>query len=354
MTETIHVPFQPSRHAKAPIAFVGEAPSDEELERGAPFVGPSGRVFNSVLRIANLDRADYFVGNVFDEQLPENEVANWCAPMAEAKAGGFTDFPPIGSKGFLRPEHRWHLQRLHNELSQAKPVVVVPLGATALWAMTGHTQITQYRGSVMPATYCLPGVKLLPTFHPSHILQQWKFLTTMVGDVMKAASETARPEIVLPRRRLLIEPTLGELIEYRKTLFNANLLSLDIETGWGQITCIGFAPSQEEAICVPFVDTRKPNKSYWEDPEDEVQAWRIVKDLCESPVPKLGQNYGAYDAFWLLDKMGIRTMNMAHDTRLLHHALYAELPKDLGYMGATYSQQGAWKTMRTKYVKRDD
>lgn len=351
----IHVPFQPSRYARAPIAFLGEAPSTEELEKGTPFVGPSGRVFNAILRIANLDRKDFWVGNVFDEQLPENEVANWCAPMVEAKAGGWTDIPPIGSKGFLRPEHRWHLERLSAELSAANPMVVVPLGATALWALTGHTQTTQYRGHVLPATRIVPGVKLLPTFHPAHVIQQWKFLSTTVGDVMKAASEAERgPGIVLPQRRLLIEPTLLDLDAWRPKLLASNLLSTDIETGWGQITCIGFAPSEEEAICVPFVDLRSPNKSYWATPDVELHAWQFVKDILESPVPKLGQNYGGYDAFWLLDKAGIRTMNMAHDTRLIHHALYAELPKDLAYMAATYSQQGAWKTMRTKYVKRDD
>ena len=118
---------------------------------------------------------------------------------------------------------------------------------------------------------------------------------------------------------------------------------------------IGFAPSEERAIVIPFVDMRKSNRSYWPDTDAELKAWGYVKDICESDIPKLGQNFGAYDAYWLLDKYGIRVRNLLHDTRLMHHALYPELPKSLAFMGASYTRQGPWKTMRAKKGdKRDD
>lgn len=353
---TIHVPAQYPRNTPTLIAFVGEAPSHEEEEKGIPLVGPSGRIFNAMMRTAGLDREDYLVTNVFDEKLPDNEVANYCVPLKVAREHKLTDLPPIGAKGFLNPEHRWHLDRLRDELLNTRPNVIVPLGATALWAFTGKTEIGSFRGSLVEATHIVPGAKLLPTFHPQFVMQQWKFFPIVTEDFRKALYEGLKgPKITLPDRQLLVDPTLEEIRAYVPTLLASDLLSVDIETGWGQITCIGFAPSAKRAIVIPFVDLRKPNRSYWQTPAEELEVWGIVKQIMESPVPKLGQNFGGYDAFWFIDKAGIEPRNFLHDTRLMHHALYPELPKDLEFMGSNYTTQGAWKYWaRKKGDKRDD
>ena len=340
------------------IAFLGEAPGDEEVNAGVPFVGPSGRIFNAMLRTAGIDRKECWVGNVFTEKLPDNDVANWCADTKTARAEGFADLPPIGSAGYLKPEHLHHLDGLEAQLSEVKPTVVVPLGGTALWALAGMTTIMQNRGAVQPARYVWKG-KLIPTFHPAYVMRAWKYYAVVVGDIMKAGTEAEKgPEIEYPKRELLLAPSIKEVESFRDSLlgsFAPELLSVDIETGWGLITCIGFAPNTTSAICIPFVDLRKTAKSYWGCVDKEIRAWKVVKSILESNVPKLGQNYASYDAFWLLAKIGIKTMNLRHDTRLLHHALYPELPKDLAFLGASYTQQGPWKTMRPGIrPKRDD
>lgn len=349
----IQVPPQYPLSTPTKIAFVGEAPSNEELEHGIPLVGPAGRVFNSLLRTANLDRREFLVTNVFNEKLPDNDVSNWTMDLREARERKCTDLPPIGPAGFLRPEHRWHLARLREEILDTRPNVIVPLGGTALWAFTGQTGISGQRGAITAATRIVPGAKLVPTFHPSFVIKQWKFFSVVVGDFLKAMKEAERgPKIILPDRELLIEPTLEEVKNYDYT---SDLLSVDIETGWGQITCIGFAPSVDRAIVIPFVDIRNPNKSYWRTIDDEVMAWGVVKRTMENDTPKLGQNFAGYDALWLFQKYGIEPRNLRHDTRLLHHALYPELPKDLEFLGANYTQQGAWKSWgKRKKEKKDD
>lgn len=337
------------------IAFIGEAPSHEELTKGIPLVGPSGRMFNSLLQSAGLNREEYLVTNVFSEKLPDNDVSNWCSNLTDARAGGYTTLPPIGDAGFLRPEHHWHLDRLKEELERCQPSVVVPLGGTALWALTGQTSIGALRGTVAASTMLVPGMKLVPTYHPSFVMKQFKFYTVVVGDLQKAAKEAERgPGIYLPKRELVLEPTLRDIRDSVGRLCMADLLSVDIETGWGQITCIGFSPEPSYALCVPFVDRRNVNKSYWPTAREETEAWGYVRDILGASVPKLGQNYGAYDAFWLLKKYHMPTRNMRHDTRLMHHALFAELPKSLEFMQG-YGSQGAWKHMgKHKKEKRDD
>jgi len=42
---------------------------------------------------------------------------------------------------------------------------------------------------------------------------------------------------------------------------------------------------------------------------------------------------------------------------LLHHALYPELPKGLGFLGSIYTNEASWKLMRRERsdtVKRDE
>ena len=359
---SLHVPCDRPRRSPCKIAFVGEAPGDDEVNpvRGPrrPLIGPSGRVFNAMLRAAGLDRGAFWIGNVFDEQLPGNYVGNWCSGV-ETKLGwaGYA-LPPIGREGFLRPEHAWHLDRLCEELEAAKPTVIVPMGATALWAFTGSTEIGAARGHTQLATRVMPGVKLLPTYHPAFVIKQWRWFTVGVGDFIKARREAEFKRLRHRKRRLLLEPSLADLWEYKDAVLDkADYLSIDIETGWGQITCFGVGPSPEVAMCCPFVDLRRADRNYWRGVKDELEAWRWVRAVCESPIPKLGQNF-TYDTFWILDHEKIKMRNYLHETRLLHHALFPELPKDLGFMAANYENVGPWKLMRRAgkggTEKRDD
>lgn len=330
----IRVPPQLPNSVPCRLAFVGEAPGSEELQTGVPLTGPSGRVFDALLRTANIDRSECLVTNVFDEKAEDNDCTEW---MKDAE------------------RVRDATARLLMEIEVCQPTVVVPLGGTALWAFKGTDAITQWRGQ---PTYAdrICSVKLMPTYHPAHIMRQYKLFSIAAADLAKAAAEAGKgPKIIWPTRKLYVEPTLDDLDKWFPTLVLSDLLSVDIETGWGQITNIGFAPSQEEAINVPFVDLRKPNKSYWPTVAVEVEAWAFVRDVLEHPVPKLGQNFGAYDAFWLLDAMHIGVRNLRHDTRLLHHALYPELEKSLAFMASSYGSQSAWKHWgHSSQEKKDD
>lgn len=329
----------PSKPAKLPskIMFVGEAPSDEEIIKNEPLVGPAGRVWRAAMRTAGLDPADYWITNVYDEQAPDNEVGAFRQDKAKTAAA---------------------FKRLTAEIEEAKPNVIVPLGPTALWAFNGQTAITPYRGSVSSATRLAPGAKLVPTFHPSHIVRgNWKHFATLTLDLLKAANEARNgPKITYPHVRLNIMPSVKEVLEWEEKLKTADILSTDIETGWGQITCIGFAPNDHEAICIPFVDFGKPARSYWQSIEDEVTVLRSIERVLASPNPKLFQN-GPYDVMWIAKKWHMTVTNYSLDTRLAHQALFPELPKDLAFMGATYTDLGAWKNWGGRYSsanKRDE
>ena len=166
---------------------------------------------------------------------------------------------------------------------------------------------------------------------------------------MKAARESAYPEIRRPPREIWIEPSLSDISEFISThIAGCRLLSVDIETSGSRVTCIGFATSASIAIVIPFDDIRKKDGSYWPSREDEVKCWHLVRSvLSDGSIPKLFQN-GVYDISFLLRAYGIKVLGAAEDTMLLAHALQPESLKGLGYLGSIYSDEGAWKHMRKK------
>lgn len=365
------------------LMFVGEAPSDEEMEAGLPLVGPSGRMFGTILRMAGLTRTDpipadfhadlatkrrglrpllwershHTVTNVFDFKLDDNDVRSICASAPSAKDEGFADDGwHVPGAGYLRPDFRRHLDRLADEVRAADPAVIVPLGATALWAFTGSGAIVESRGTVLRASRVAPGTKLVPSLHPAHVIQDYRMLSTVVADLSRAAREATNRDHILHRgaRELWIEPSLDDLdLWWRERGSKSSRLSIDIETPRGQISCVGLGADAVSAICVPFVDWRSPSRSYWPNPEAEVKAWEWLDFALGSPIRKVLQN-GSFDVYWLLLEMGVRLVNYRDDTRLMHHALYPELPKSLAYMGSCYgSPPGPWKLLRSGEEKRD-
>lgn len=324
------------RPGKVPLMFISDYLRDDDLSERRALSGSVGRVFNGMLRTSGIARAEVLVTSLFDVELTEEE-ARAAMRDPEAREAAF--------------------KRLSEEIEIADPVVIVPLGNFPLQALTGEVNITRYRGSPLLAERLAPGRKLLPTYHPEQVMKQWKFYHVAVGDFETAEAEVKiGREIVYPEKWLLLNPTEQEAIDFCKRCLASPLVSTDIETGWGQITCIGFAPTPTEAMCIPFVDLRKPSRSYWTTPEQELRVLKAVREVLESPQCKLlGQNF-MYDAAWLLEKWGVRSIGYEHDTRLIHANLYPELPKDLGFMASSYTKIGAYKHWSGRYSedKRDD
>lgn len=327
--EQREVPSEMPKRIPCPLAIIGEAPGEDEAEKGRPFVGSSGKLLNTILRQANIDREECFVGNVFSTKLRGNDI------MRHKDHIGAAAFEEL---------YKRNRERLLDELDTVKPTVVVPLGATAFRAMYGPGSIEAFRGSTTYSRETRRNYKMVPSYHPAHILRHWKSYNVVIGDFIRAAREVEKgPLIVYPKRELLVGPSIAEVEAWVPRCIASDLLSCDIETGWGQIRGISFAPSAVEAIYVPFISLDQPDRSYWRSVGDELRAWKACKAILESPVPKLGQNYGGYDAPWLLQRVGIRTMNMREDLRLLHATLFPELQKSLAFMASAYSDQGAWK-----------
>jgi len=294
--------------------------------------------------------------NVFNLHPPSNDILAFCG----TKASGLPWYPPLTKSKYVRAEFAPELKRLADELVELDPNLVVCLGNTPLWALTGQAGISKLRGTTVLSTHTATGFKCLPTFHPSAVLRQWELRPTVIADLIKASREQGHPEIRRPEREIWIEPTIDDIKEFLNAYVygprDRPVLSTDIETAGQLVTCVGFAPSPRVAIVIPFHDPRRKGGSYWPTKESEVEAWTIIRHvLGDRSIPKTFQN-GLYDIAFLWRSVGIKVYGAEHDTMLIHHALQPESLKSLGFLGSIYTDEDAWKQQRgkVKTIKRDE
>lgn len=330
-----------------PLLIVGEAYGEQEEILGRPFVGAAGQLLTSQLEAAGLNRKEIPITNCFNICPEQNNIDEF---FRKDKSAGL----PARDRGkYVLPELRHHIDKLHDFIRSHQPNLILALGVTALWGTTllNCPKIGSLRGVVMMSEPL--GCKVLATYHPAAVLRQWQHNSIVIADMIKARRESQTKDLVMPKRELWLAPTLQDLETfYTQHIEQAPSLGFDIETSRGQITCISFAPNANASICVPFVDLRNPDYSYWPTVKEEVRALAWCKELLEGPKTKIAQN-GLYDVQWIWKKWGIRVNNFTEDTMLLHHAMYPEMPKSLGFLGSIYTHEKAWKLLGSA-VKRED
>lgn len=312
-----------------------------------------------MLAEAGWNPGELYMTNVFWTRPQNNKLETLCMNLIEWKNSGSPSGPPplkVDNKLWhLRPQFHQELERLSQEITLVNPNLIIALGNTALWALTGRQNISQVRGTTLSSSspLCSTPRKLLPTYHPAAVLRAWDLRPIVIADLAKAKIQAEYPELRRPKREILVNPTLWELESFLKSLDNSSALAVDVETRLGQITEIGFAPSPTFAIVVPFIKNFKDN--YWSQ-SDEVSALRLVKAILQHPVPKIFQN-GLYDLQYIWRTWRFPPRNCAEDTMIKHHSLFPEMNKGLGFLGSLYTEEPAWKMMRNKkdtQEKRDD
>lgn len=337
----------------AKLVLVGEAWGEQEALVQRPFIGYSGQELTRMLDEVGIARADCLLTNVLALQPPGNKIEALCGKKGDMGEG--YALPPIQQGKYLRPEFLPELSRLREELLAVKPNLTVALGNVACWALLGSAGIGTLRGTITESTLC-PGLKVLPTYHPAAVLRNWAWRPIVLADLLKAKREAEFPEIRRLRREALINPTLDEIHAWIvREAHNAAALAVDIETARGQIDMIGFAASPTKLMSIPFFNTGT-FANYWPSVADEVAARQAVQQLLTLPCPKIFQN-GLYDMQYLL-REGFTLRNVAEDTMLMHHALYPEMPKGLGFLGSIYCNEASWKLLNRRrsdeVVKKDD
>ena len=301
------------------------------------------------------DSFPYPILSVFNKRPPNDDITSFYAKPKD-KVPLNRELPSRridNSIHFLRDDYTSHLTSLHDTLRRLSPNIIVALGNTALWALGQPPVISKLRGNIVESPYG----KLLPTHHPTSVLRKWSQRTISLLDLHKAYRERATPSVKTLPREIWTEPTIPDLYEWWERYGSkSKLLAFDIETiKMTQVSEVGFAADSNHALHIPFFYKDQGRfVNWWPDAKTELEAWDFVKMVCESDVPKIGQNVVQYDLYWMIHSLNIQVRNIQHDTMTLAHAWQPELEKSLGFLGSIFLDELSWKSIRTDTSKQND
>jgi len=296
--------IQDFRGANSRIILIGEAPGRREAELGQPFVGPSEVRLRNFWQ-GRLRRSDFYITNVCPVRPPGNviEAIPWRRML----------------------EYQDQLRTKLRLLRAQYPIcVVVPTGNTALRALwPGEDRnITDWRGSILN----WEGLKVIPTIHPAATFRQPILTEFCLADWARIADEASSPNITLPVRKHIIDPTEEEIEQWVRAMYATIagsgspdtppiVMSVDVENPRERprkVTCVGFSLDHTVSITIPLDD---------DTPVSAPLAFRksAIKLICASAIPKVLQN-GLTDQT-KLSANGIELKNYEWDLMEMAHAL---------------------------------
>lgn len=163
-TENQYQPVVGEGSATAPILFIGEAPGEMEAKTGRPFVGPAGRMLDSLLDSIGLKRGDVFITSVLKDRPPDNRD-----PRVK--------------------EVRLYAPFLWRQIQIVQPRIIVPLGRHALDFVRKHFagfptegSVSTMHGRAFPVDAPYGRVFIVPLYHPAVVFYRDDLKGTLESD----------------------------------------------------------------------------------------------------------------------------------------------------------------------------
>ena len=200
----------------AEVALVGEAPGEQEVEDGVPFVGKSGVELNGhYLPLAGLTRSKVYVTNLWKYRPPNNRDPN----AAEIAAG---------------------MEELRPELAEVSPKVIVAVGRLSAGALLGRT-VDMDKEHGIPVQF--GDQVLLPVYHPAAGLHNTAMMSRIREDF------TALRHLLIGVTQVpVIEPATGWYEEMHdmpqngeRRVLLGDVVAVDTETDLGRPYSVQFS-----------------------------------------------------------------------------------------------------------------
>lgn len=313
----------------ARVMIIGEAPSYEEEQELKPFVGPSGRELDRLCKDAGLNRNDCWVTNVCKYMVPSQPKGKKIPFYVRAQN--------------VEIDIDAQLNELREEIKQINPNLILTLGATALWALTGKKEIEKYRGSILLGM----GKKVVATYHPAHLLHMggetlgyWQ-RQVMIFDMKRAVTQSYFPEIRRPSRSLSVCKSSAQLADFISRYQKYEKPAIDIEArGLCLPVCVGIAFTKSEGMTVPLWNTIQGETISTLPDSDIANCWVLLSHLLANSDVR-GSNFN-YDRD-KLKRLGFIIRSLYSDTMLKAFAINPELPKNLGFNTSLYTEEPYYK-----------
>lgn len=333
----------------APLMILGESwGKHEELDpEHRPFQYAAGWELDRMLSEGGISRSDCFVANVVNARPPGDKIEQFFYKKREAKLLGRE--PVYGL--FPNDVVIAGLSDLARSIARCQPKLILALGNVALWAVTGGrtrrpdektaapTGILRWRSSQLGPEELEYPTLCVPTIHPAAILREYSLRPLVVHDIQRA-KRTLEHGIQKPNWTFHIRPSFRQVLECIEFLKEHRRLgkpiACDTERRLSQISCIGFAWSNTEAICIPLM-MLGDNEGYWSFEEELEIVFRLRELLtldCDGPL--IFQN-GGYDLQEFARQFGYLPL-LTDDTMLMQHVLFPGLRKGLDFLSSMYCE----------------
>jgi len=307
------------------IAFVAEAPARVEEVRNRPLVGESGIVWDTLLQAAGISRSEAFTINCVKHRISSPDK--------------------YMTKSGLTTEGMAVRDDVKERLKNCKANVIVALGKLSTCILTGETEITKYRGSILPSTL-LPGKKVIPTYHPAYTLLRrgpgnYLFRYDIVADLKQAKRHKEFPEIPAPTLEAILDPTFNQVIDFIDMVNRdpkINIFGYDVECYNNQISCLAIAPHKDLSFCVPFVNR-------WNEAQ-ETQIWlALCKLMKNTEVTKVMHNF-LFDVSYTWHQSKILTRGPIECTMTAYRTMYPDMRSGLDHLVSIYTEHRYYKDDR--------
>jgi DNA polymerase-1 len=306
--------------------IVGDSVMGVDERSGRYLQGAVGETLDKLLREAGISRNDCLITCISKQKPPGDNMDFF-----------FED------KKYLKPRDFWErsVNELREQISFLRPNLIIALGPTAMYYLTGCTGINAYRGYIMDCGL-VPGVKVLPVIHPLMINADWKLFFMTMLDFRKACRNCLTSEMVEDKRVLEVNFNLSQLLGYYDYLLNEHQgpIALDVETmsPGAHIDILGIADSPLHAVSVNFMENRSVPRY---DTLIEAKLWSKLSQVIETK--ELIMQNGTYDAGCLWKNNGILCKNYNYDIMIAAHAAWPECPRSLGFLASVCLNVPPWK-----------
>lgn len=327
----------------ARVMIVGEAPGAEEVQKLQPFIGSSGAELNKMLGEAGISRSECFVTNVSKYQPYANDIDQFFAGAKDR----VTSAHSMVRHKMVTEEIARGVEELKAEINLVKPNIIIPVGNTSLWALTGICKrpydlaapngISDWRGSMLVEDLSGRSTQCIPTYHPAAVLRQWSWRAAAVHDLRRAARFRGGERFPYPDWKFILRPSFDTVCATLERLLQRLdsgehlLLSYDIETRRGHTACAGLAWSLLEAICIPFMCAER-REGYWSLDEEAAIVLLLTRVINHKNAEVIGQ-YITYDSQYNY-RHWHSVPNVKQDTMISWHSMFSDLPKDLAFQAS--------------------
>lgn len=352
---TLSIP--PSGPSPSRLLIVGESASADDLWKQRPFAGRSGEELDKMLHEAGIIVTEARRTYVLPFKLTFPLDAWIESGKKKAKDKGLYN---VWGEQYYSDDLKPHLETFFDEIRATRPEIILALGDLPLWALTGESGVSTWRGSFLdphPEVAHKLGYSpiIIPAHPPATVQRMWEWRSITVRDFTRVKDYLENPsDYQYPAYLFSIRPTLPGVMQTLQALLRdcragtTVKLAIDIETICRHIACIGIAWNAREALCIPIMDEGATH--YWT-ADEETAIVLAFRELVTHPnCYVIGQNFN-YDAQHFAKHHGYYC-NLKFDTMLAQHVLYPGTQKSLDYLSSMYAHYHRyWKDELDDYHK---